>query len=252
MPEANIVTPVTPSSSREFDAAYVAWKDWDAAEFGRYSPLDARYFESEFGGGTYSAARALDIGFGNGPVLAWLRDRGADVYGVEANPVLVDRAARQLGTSRIFSNLQDSSLQALVGTFTHVIALDVMEHVPLEELPSILARIRELLAPEGIAVLRFPNGDSPFGRLNQHGDPTHVTTLGGERLAYFARRAGFVVLEIRAPALPASGVGLVRGIKRRLMHFARGLIEHAVSRLYLGGRRIPLDPNYTAVLQRPR
>jgi SAM-dependent methyltransferase len=232
-----------------FDTGYVQWKSWESAEFGQYSVLEAHYYAAEFAIGP-AAVRALEIGFGNGSALAWLRDRGADTYGVEANPILVERANGLLGPDRAFSDLQDATLSRMSGTFTHIIALDVLEHVPMDNLAEMLSRIRILLAPAGVAVLRFPNGDSPFGRIHQHGDPTHITTLGSTRIAYFARRAGFEVVAVRAPALPVRGVGFIRGFRRLLTHAARHVIEHVVGQLYFGGRRIPLDPNYTAVLKR--
>jgi SAM-dependent methyltransferase len=234
-----------------FDATYADWKDWQPQRFGQYSKIEARYFAAELGVSAPAKARTLEIGFGNGAALAWLRAVGADAYGVEANPLLVERAAHLLGQGRAFSDLNDPSVAALAGTFTHIVALDVIEHVPLGELPGMLARIRELLTPGGVAVLRFPNGDSPFGRINQHGDPTHVTTLGSARVALLAERAGLVPELIRAPALPIRGVGVVRGCRRLMIHVARAFIERAISGLYFGGRRIPLDPNYTAVLRRP-
>lgn len=233
-----------------FDAGYAQWKEWDPERFGRYSVLDAQYFAAEFAIETPSQARVLEIGFGNGSSLAWLQAIGADAYGVEANPLLVGRAERMLGAGRVFSDLHAPALERLVGTFTRVIAVDVVEHVPLNELPGMLARIRDLLTIGGKAVLRFPNGDSPFGRIYQHGDPSHVTTLGSARLAYLAERAGLQPEIIRAPALPVRGVGFARACRRRLILAARSVIERCLGQLYFGGRLVPLDPNYTAVLRR--
>jgi 2-polyprenyl-3-methyl-5-hydroxy-6-metoxy-1,4-benzoquinol methylase len=234
-----------------FDADYAQWKSWDSATFGQYSRLDAAYYAAEFGIGAAAGKRVLEIGFGNGSALGWLQDQGAQVHGLEANPILVERALKLLGADRAFEDLADARLTAMRGTFDHIIALDVLEHVPMDALTGMLTRIRELLAPGGQALFRFPNGDSPFGRINQNGDPTHITILGGARITWFARRAGLEVLSLRAPALPIRGVGLVRGLRRLLIHNARRMIEPAIGQLYFYGRRIPLDPNYIAVLGRP-
>jgi len=238
-------------SSAAFDKAYVQWKSWEDSEFGRYSPLESVYYAAEFGMRPPVTARALEIGFGNGAALAWLRDAGVDTYGVEANPMLVERAKRLLGGERAFADLEDATLSSLSGTFTHIIALDVLEHMPMSSLPGILARVRILLAPGGVAIFRFPNGDSPFGRIYQHGDPTHITTLGSERMIYFARRAQLEISAIRSPVLPLRGVGLARALRRFLISRAREVFENIVGQMYFGGRRIPLDPNYVAVLVRP-
>lgn len=232
-----------------FDADYAQWKSWETASFGAYSPVDAAYYAEEFQTLKPAGRRVLEIGFGNGSVLGWLRDRGAEPYGVEANPVLVERAQRLLGPDRAFQDLTGEPLSALAGTFDHVIALDVLEHVPMSDLSPMLARIRDLLSPGGHAIFRFPNGESPFGRINQHGDPTHVTILGGERVGYFARRVGLEVQAVRAMALPVRGVGLARGLRRTLIHCARGVIGPIVAQVYLGGRKIPLDPNCVVVLR---
>jgi 2-polyprenyl-3-methyl-5-hydroxy-6-metoxy-1,4-benzoquinol methylase len=234
-----------------FDADYAQWKSWDSAKFGQYSRLDAAYYRAEFAIGVAAGKRVLEIGFGNGSALGWLKDAGAEIHGVEANPTLVERALKLLGADRAFEALADSRLSAMSGTFDHIIALDVLEHVPMDALPTMLSRIRELLAPAGQALFRFPNGDSPFGRVNQNGDPTHITILGGERITWFARRAGLEVQIIRAPALPIRGVGSVRGLRRLLIRSARRMIEPAIGQLYFNGRRIPLDPNYVAILRRP-
>ena len=242
-------TPVL--SPPAFDTDYVQWKSWGDAEFGQYSPLDSTYYAAEFRVSSFVNARALEIGFGNGSALAWLRDSGVDTYGVEANPMLVDRAKHLLGGEKAFSGLEDPALSSLSGTFTHVIGLDVLEHVPMSSLPGMLCRVRTLLAPGGVAIFRFPNGDSPFGRLYQHGDPTHVTTLGSERIAYFARCARLEVSSIGSPALPLHGVGPIRALRRALVRGMRQVIDHMVGQIYFGGRRISLDPNSVAVLVRP-
>jgi 2-polyprenyl-3-methyl-5-hydroxy-6-metoxy-1,4-benzoquinol methylase len=239
------------AASAAFDADYAQWKSWDTATFGKYSRIDAAYYRAEFGINGATGKRVLEIGFGNGSALAWLKDQGAEVYGIEANPILVERALKLLGAARAYEDLADTRLSTVAGTFDHVIALDVLEHVPMDGLPGMLSGIRELLAPGGQALFRFPNGDSPFGRINQNGDPTHITILGGDRITWFARRAGLEVQIIRAPALPIRGVGSARGLRRLLIRSARRMIEPAIGQIYFNGRRIPLDPNYVAVLIRP-
>jgi 2-polyprenyl-3-methyl-5-hydroxy-6-metoxy-1,4-benzoquinol methylase len=234
-----------------FDADYAQWKSWDTAKFGKYSRAEAAYYTAEFGISDAAGKRVLEIGFGNGWALAWLKDQGAEVYGIEANPVLVERAQALLGAGRAFEDLADVRLATISGTFDYIIALDVLEHVPMDRLSGMLSRIRELLAPGGQGVFRFPNGDSPFGRVNQNGDPTHITILGGERITWFARRAGLEIQALRAPALPIRGVGRASGLRRLLIRIARRMIEPAIGQLYFYGRRIPLDPNYVAVLRRP-
>lgn len=229
---------------------YIHWKDWPEDDFGRYDRDDELYFQDELSGRLSKDSRVLEIGFGNGAFLQWASDCGATVHGVETNPVLVERAARRFGQACAHSSTSGDAVVRLQGTFTHIVAFDVLEHVSLADYPSLFSQFASLLAPNGRCVLRFPNGDSPFGRRVQHGDPTHVTTIGRALIEYFAVNAGLVVEAVRAPALPVRGVGLKRLIKRRLVLATRYAIESVIGAAYYG-QRIPLDQNYTAILRRP-
>ena len=232
--------------------AYVDWKHWDDAGFGHFDALEAAYFAVETGIRRGDAMRVLEVGFGNGSFIGWVQSLGGDIYGIETNPALVARARRILGEDRAFGDLEGASLHTLRSSFTHIVAFDVIEHMDADVLTEALHRFCELLTPEGKLILRFPNGDSPFGRVSQHGDPTHILTIGRQKLEYFARAAGLVVVDLRAPALPAGGVGFARGLRRCAIGLGRGLLERLIAILYFGGRRIPLDPNYLAILSRPR
>ena len=237
----------TPAPTETFDERYLEWKDWQPREFGRCSASLAHYFAAETGLRDARGRRVLELGFGNGELLGWLRERGAEVYGVEANPQLVAQARQLLGDEHVGADLQAAALQRLAGQFTDIFALDVLEHVPQESLGVLLSQLAALLAPGGRILARFPNGDSPFGRINQHGDPTHVTTIGRAKIEYFARRAGLQV-QLRAPALARDR----NRIRRSLLRAGRAVVERIIGLLYFGGRRIPLDPNYVAVLTRPK
>jgi SAM-dependent methyltransferase len=230
--------------------AYIEWKQWDDSSFGKFTSLDALYFAAETSIGSQQPSMVLEIGFGNGGFLAWAQGVGAEIVGVEINGHLNARAREFFATGIFVDRLEDPALDGLLGRFTHIVAFDVIEHIPAEDLPAVLRRIRDLLATDGRFIARFPNGDSPFGRINQHGDPTHVNTIGGDKLAYFARSAGLRVLEMRAPALPVSGFGFSRTMRRRAIGLGRFVVERIVAALYFGGRLVPLDPNYVAVLAR--
>ena len=232
-----------------YGGEYLDWKGWDAAPFGSFDAEAAHYFAAETGIRDGRGRCVLELGFGNGGCLAWLKSTGAEVYGTEINPPLLEAARGLLGAERVFADLDAPPLAALIGTFTHVLAFDVFEHVPQEALGPLLARLGNLLKPDGRIIARFPNGDSPFGRIHQHGDPTHLTTIGHAKLEYFARRAGLAVVEMRAPALPAYGFG-ARALRRRVLRSVRAVVDRAIGLLYFGGRRIALDPNYVAVLRR--
>jgi len=232
--------------------AYIEWKDWDDATFGQFTKLDRVYYAAETSITAQSPLRLLEIGFGNGSFLGWIKSLGGEIFGVETSARLNARARDFFRSDCFFEDLHDPRLNRFEGHLTHVVAFDVIEHISAEHLPSLLERIRDLLSDEGRLILRFPNGDSPFGRMIQHGDPTHVTTMGRHKLAYLARNAGLSVVEIRAPALPLHGVGFASLVKRAGVKLGRYFFERLLSILYYGGQRIALDSNYVAILARSR
>jgi SAM-dependent methyltransferase len=234
----------------ELDYAYVEWKHWDENSFGQFTDAQARYFAAETSITATREPRVLEIGFGNGSFLGWVKSLGGTAFGIETNPVLVARANRLLGDVRAFDGLSNSSVCDLRGAMTHIVGFDVIEHISFELLPSVLSQLRELLTPDGRIILRFPNGDSPFGRITQHGDPTHVTTIGQQKLEFLAREAGLDICQLRAPAMPIRGGTLGAAGRRCLIKAARWAVEKAIGLMYFQGRYVPLDPNYVAILVR--
>ncbi len=231
--------------------AYADWKHWESDSFGAFSAIDDAYYSAEIASAKPDAQNpecVLEVGFGNGNFLGWATSRGAAVYGVEVNPYLVSRAREVFKGAAFFPSLHDTGLDTLIGRVTHLVAFDVIEHVPSEAMPQLLTRMRSLMRDDGVLVLRFPNGDSPFGRQTQHGDPTHVTTIGRNKLAFFARNAGLAVRKIGGPALPLRGVGAARAVKRFALRAGRAVSERVISTLYFNGTRVALEPNYVAVL----
>jgi len=236
------------TGAAKYGEEYLAWKDWEAQGFGRFENDDARYFAAETAIEKGAAVRVLELGFGNGAFLGWLKSMGAEVFGVEANPRLVECARGMLGADRAFTELNADELQRRAGSFTHVVAFDVLEHVPQDAMAALLAQLGALLTPDGRIIARFPNGDSPFGRIHQHGDPTHVTTIGRSKLEFFAGRAGLRVLEMRNPAIPTRGAGLPLRLRLFILRALRSVFERVIGVLYYGGQRVAMHPNYVAVL----
>lgn len=216
---------------------YVAFKGW--GEEGRDS---ADEFATLLGFSRKIAPyRLLEIGFGRGDLLDWARAQGIETHGVEIIPELVKRA-QERGHSVSASGLG----QLRTGDFDVVVAVDVLEHFTLAELQDFLTQVRRVLCPDGVFIARFPNGQSPFSGLFQHGDLTHTLQLTPNALRQLAAPAGLSL----GGAYNCRPLG--RGfttLKRRLAYLVRDFVETIVGYVYFG-HRIPLDPNVVAVLHR--
>jgi 2-polyprenyl-3-methyl-5-hydroxy-6-metoxy-1,4-benzoquinol methylase len=224
-------------------ASYSVWKGWMPAEFGICAEHERRYFEHEVGPWLSPSARVLEIGFGNGSFLGFVRSRGHDLQGVEADFELVERAkAAGFRAESDLTRIQPETVDLIA-------AFDVLEHVDPERVNAFIGQIASLLSTGGVAILRFPNGDSPFGRANQHGDVTHVNTIGSLKLKQLALQAQLEVVALKNVEVPRP----TRGIRPLLKHafglVARGVIERVLGYAYYGGRR-PLADNLVAILRK--
>jgi 2-polyprenyl-3-methyl-5-hydroxy-6-metoxy-1,4-benzoquinol methylase len=180
---------------------YSSQKGWSEEQFAVLDAREAGYLAAELRRHRLSCggARVLEVGFGNGQVLQFAKQAGADVHGVEIQQDLVSRA-RQKGFSAYES--LDAAAGALAGKPVDLFFLfDIVEHLDADELVALLHRLGELANLGGSAIVaRFPNGDSPFGLCRQNGDFTHKTAIGAGVAHQLFRKGGWTITYLGEPA----------------------------------------------------
>lgn len=227
-------------------AHYAQWKKWGGA----FAPRDkeARYLAAELKGIPLQHRRVLEIGFGNGSFLAWARAQGADVAGIEINDAMLE-AAHQHGFEA--SNATLAELAERGECYDLIVAFDVLEHWDASELLQNFGCIRRLLRDDGLFLARFPNGQSPFGRVFQHGDFSHKSTLSSYKIEYLATATNLQVARIGNACRVGAHTDPLSNLRQRWLAWRRRRIERKLARLY-GLPRLPLDPNLVAVLRKPQ
>jgi 2-polyprenyl-3-methyl-5-hydroxy-6-metoxy-1,4-benzoquinol methylase len=230
----------------ETDREYVAWKNWKKEDFGKFDKWQAAYFEAEvlrrLDG---PKGRILEIGFGNGAFLGFAKANGFDVVGIEANDLLVERAlATGLTACKRVSDLPSADF------FDAIVLFDVLEHIEQYEIAGFLQSLHARLKTNGRLIARFPNGDSPFGRIIQHGDLTHCTTLGRHKVFQLAAIAGFEIEYLGNPAVSTKGVSSRAAVSLFFRGILSKAVELSVSKLFFSGERVSLQPNYLLVLSK--
>lgn len=188
---------------------YTSWKGWAEEDFGVEGRGDRSYYRQELRElmGT-DTERVLEVGFGNGAVLAFGRSRGWEMTGTELQPELVATAIARgydARDSATFDQLPDAS-------FDGIIALDVFEHIDPEDSIAFLSGLGRKLRVGGHVVLRFPNADSWLGNAFQNGDPTHVNAIGMVKMTYYARSAGLRIESFRAAARRGFATSPIHGL----------------------------------------
>lgn len=107
--------------------------------------------------------RMLDLGCGDGIVLHLARQDGWEVHGVELYPEQVALVRETLGIDVTVSDI--AGFRGAPESWDVVLLTHVLEHLP--DPVGALRRIRDLLAPGGIAVLEFPNIDALDAKLRR-------------------------------------------------------------------------------------
>lgn len=111
--------------------------------------------------------RILDIGCGFGLFAAYFGQTQPErrIVGVDPDARRVEMAKRvssSIGLSNTFF-AGDARDVALEGTFAGAYVLDVMHHIPAADQVPLLERLRDLLAPRGVLVIKDITTEPTFG-----------------------------------------------------------------------------------------
>jgi SAM-dependent methyltransferase len=136
--------------------------------------------------------RWLDVGFGNGALLATAAEFGYDAVGIDLREESVARM-RELGFA---AHRADVLTYEARDRFDVISMADVLEHMPFPK--AALRRARELLAPGGALFVSMPNADSfAWKQLDREkrnpywGEIEHLHNFGRARLHALLEETGF-------------------------------------------------------------
>lgn len=232
----------------DYGSEYLSWKNWGTIHsFGVLDASYEAYCNAEIKRARLSEiSNVLEIGFGDGNFLAYCKIKKWNVVGTEENQELVN-LAKSLG----YDAFHTSELEKIpVDSFDLIVAFDVLEHIEQKYLYGFLTQVKKWLKKDGIFLARFPNGDSPFGLSVQHGDITHVTTIGRGKVEYFAKNLGFDIQFIGGAAQPIFCGSLLGTLRRLLIVPIKASLEFFFRVLFFSKSRINfISPNLLIVLK---
>lgn len=220
---------------------YTGWKGW--SDHFTCGPLDRARFAIDFAGIELRDRDFFEIGFGPGALIAWAREQGARVKGSELNAESL-AAAAAAGIEVVGTDFEDTG-ELGEGTLDIVAAYDVFEHLDAPTLKAKLAAIDRALRPGGMLILRYPNGQSPFGLPSQHGDVTHLQALSEMKVAQLGAGTALRTKSYRGAAFVAHPRILHRvavWVRNRLRRTIIRIIQFAIA------TDIPLEPVMVHVL----
>jgi SAM-dependent methyltransferase len=138
------------------------------------------------------AVQILEVGCGSGNMVSTLIRAGyINVRGIDVSPEQV-----QLARSRGLACIEQGDLIRELPTLRPesvglVIAYDVLEHIPIEDLVAVVSEVRRVLEPDGLLVLHVPNARSPMFGSIRYGDITHASAFTPRSAAQLLYTVGF-------------------------------------------------------------
>lgn len=165
-------------------------------------------------------ARILDVGCGEGALLAFLRERGyTNLAGFDLSPENV-RICHELGLSFVqqFNALDVAEFGS--GDYDVIFALDLLEHLPKSSAASFLDQVRARLAPRGYVVVQMPNMGSVLGLFHRYYDLSHEFGLTEKSARDLFMVAGFenAAIDVAPSWNATTPLGYLRELYLRLIH----------------------------------
>lgn len=149
--------------------------------------------------------KAVDIGSGPGVITRMLAERGWVVTSIDTEPQNLDRA-KAWAEQTIHGDANSVLSTYSPESFDFAVALEIIEHLPVEEGGRMLANIRRVLKPGGRLLLSTPNRYSLQGlkgyyweeKIRRIGvwnawDPTHIYIYSTPEILNILKRHGFSI-----------------------------------------------------------
>lgn len=173
------------------------------------------------------AFRVLDVGCGYGFFLQMLKNQGFQVFGTEMAGRALDHAKKLIGAKKIFEGELEKA-RFRKENFDVVSLWYVMEHLarPLENLKEAF----RILRPNGLLILRLPQGSTRFDRLifkflGQKAEPLflmnpprHLNDFNKKTMLLALRKAGFIQIKIKNGIPRKTGTKL-QIFRRKITYF---------------------------------
>lgn len=225
---------------------YINWKNWDPDLFSKTSKLEEAYFGNILKlVQLKNSPKVLEIGFGNGSFLGYLNKKNFNFDGLESNQHLVDLAIKNnFSAYQSFDQLKTDKKYDLIVLF------DVIEHIPAADIENFLKQVSFHLEDSGKVFLRFPNGASPLGLANQHGDITHFNIITLPKLNYWCYKSNLKVVFSKGDDLPFIFKHNLVKMPSRLFKIALHQIIERIIRLISPQSKGVLSSNLQVVIKK--
>lgn len=192
--------------------------------------------------GVSKEANVFDLGCGSGSLLSALSNAGfTNIAGMDLSEEQVN-LAHSLGIDKVVKGNGLEYLENCEKQFDVILGMDIIEHFTKDELVELMQKIRNALKPNGLAIFRTPNLDSPMATVFANGDFTHENYLNASSAQQVLLAVGFSTVEVLPSFMRVTPIWKewVRSFLYRCMVFRLKLQLFATAR---STRNIVFTPN---------
>lgn len=197
--------------------------DTYASVSGLSMPLDSKYQAlahnlGPFLRSTLPGTTLLDIGSGQGELLALCRTLGVQATGVDISGELVKNCQQRGLPVSLISDLREF-LATSTTNWSVITMIDVLEHFTRDEAFELVELIAKRITPQGGKfIVQVPNMQSPFAALNLYHDLTHEWGYTEASMRQLLGACGFRNIRLYPQNYPLKGAYLIRHLLRMLLY----------------------------------
>jgi ubiquinone/menaquinone biosynthesis C-methylase UbiE len=162
----------------------------------RFKPLDCELL-TRFADEVKGRGLACDMGCGPGQVARFLHHAGANVFGLDLSPQMIEQA-RRVSPDLEFRTGNMLALDLPDGSLAGISAFYAIVNIPMDRMPAVFAEMFRVLAPYGLLLLAFHIGDEVLRPPELWGQPVAMDfyhlPLGSIRA--LLAEAGFEIVEV--------------------------------------------------------
>jgi SAM-dependent methyltransferase len=158
--------------------------------------------------------QGIDLGCGFGALLHFAHRAGyRNLRGVDTSREQVELAA-ELGIEGVsLGDLREALVKLPDASQDLVVTTDVLEHVPKDQLVSLVDEVHRVLRPGARWIIRTPNGESPMAGRIRYGDLTHELAFTRLSLNSLLLASGFSRMDcFEASPVRKGALGTIRWV----------------------------------------
>lgn len=180
-----------------------------------------------------AGATVMDLGCGNGDLIARFAGGGARCIGVDVSEDMIDRCRQRHIPNARFVAAGVIRPPVPAASVDLAVSRQVVEHLHPDDIPAHVAAVHDALAPGGVFLIETPNAATGPWDVSRGitDEPTgfHLREFTHGDLAGILRDAGFT--RVSSPLVGIRGLAMAGALSRALWAPARllGAADHVVS-----------------------